>query len=109
MPKYPDFLRQVFNVVIAEHQNEIGSRLASDLRRMVWTAESKFKFNSFEVEDPREGLKKYFETEFAEVLKLLKPYKNVVEDLIEKVEEYYGKELAEILREKYKKIVSKEN
>ncbi len=105
-PVLPDFLRQVFNVVLAE-QN-VDERTTSEARKMVWEAENKYKFSSFDIEDERtvkENLKKYFESDdFVQLLKLLRNKGNTLQALIERVERYYGKELADIIRKRVKEV-----
>ncbi len=105
--KYPDFLRQVFNVVLAEHANEIDHRTSSEAREMVWNAENKYNFSSFEIEDPRPALKEYFESEeFKNLLRLLRKSTNLLNDLQGRIKEYYGAELANLF-EKVRKEVEK--
>ncbi|UXD22439.1 hypothetical protein IPA_04785 [Ignicoccus pacificus DSM 13166] len=109
MTRKPDFLRQIFNVILAKHQDELEPRNVSELRKMVWVAENKFKFSSFENPDPTENLKKFFESkEFGEVLRLLKQHERVVEDLIEEIKKYYGEELASIIKRRLEEIKSME-
>ncbi|ABU81211.1 hypothetical protein [Ignicoccus hospitalis] len=95
----PDFLRQIFNVVLASHL--LDERTTKEARKLVWAAENKYKFSSFDNPDPTENLKKYLESsDFDEVLRLLKRKKEVVEDLVTAIETYYGTQLAEIVRRK---------
>jgi len=97
---YPDFLRQVFNVLLAEHEY-VDERTASEAKKFVWEAENKYKFSSFDNPNPKESLKKYFESEdFVQLLKLLKSKERLVEDLARRVSKYYGDELASIILKK---------
>ena len=108
--KYPDFLRQVFNVVLAEHSKEVDPRTASESRELVWNAENKYNFSSFEVEDPRKQLEEYFRSdEFKDLLRLLRKSENLLSDLLKRVEEFYGEDLAKVFRsswEEVKKVAS---
>ncbi len=105
-----DFLRQIFNVVLAKHQEELDPRTVSDLRKMVWQAENKFKFCSFEIPDPTQNLKKFFESDdILDVLRLLKSHEKVLNDLITEVEKWYGSELADLLRNRIEEIKNVEN
>jgi len=101
---YPDFLRQVFNVLLAEHEN-IDERTASEAKKLVWEAENKYKFSSFDNPDPKESLKKYFESEdFLQLLKLLKNKEALVEELAKRVRTYYGDELASVVTKRLEEL-----
>jgi hypothetical protein len=103
LPVYPDFLRQVFNVVLAEHN--VDERTTTEAKKIVWEAENKFKFSSFDNPDPRPRLKEFFESEeFIQLLKLLKRKNGVLETLLERIKEYYGDELYEIAKKKYEEV-----
>jgi hypothetical protein len=109
VPKYPDFLRQVFNVVLAEHQSDVDSRTANESRKLVWAAENKYGFSSFDVDDPRENLKRYFESnDFVDLVKLLKSKGRVLEVLLNRIKEYYGDELYEIARRRVEEALKED-
>ena len=105
IPKKPDFLRQIFNVVLAKYQDAIDPRTVTELRKLVWQAENKYKFSSFEREDPTPMLKKYFESnEILDMLRLLKNNKDVIQELLEEIRKSYGNELAEILEKRIAEV-----
>ncbi len=103
--KYPDFLRQVFNVTLAEHAHEIDARTSNEAREMVWMAENKYNFSSYEVEDPRKNLEEYFKSsEFKNLIRLLRRSENLLNDLTERVKKYYGEELAELIKRAWDEV-----
>ncbi len=103
--KYPDFLRQVFNVVLAEHAHEIDARTSNEAREMVWTAENRYNFSSYEVEDPRKNLEEYFKSpEFKNLIRLLRKSENLLKDLVGRVREYYGEDLAELIQKTWEEV-----
>ncbi len=103
--KYPDFLRQVFNVVLAEHAHEIDTRTSNEAREMVWMAENKYNFSSYEVEDPRKSLEEYFKSpEFKNLIRLLRRSENLLNDLVKRIKEYYGEELAELVQKVWEDV-----
>ncbi len=103
--KYPDFLRQLFNVILAEHANEIDTRTSNEAREMVWNAENKYNFSSYEVEDPRKNLEEFFKSEdFKNLIRLLRKSENIIRDLIDRIDKYYGKDLAELVAKVWEEV-----
>jgi hypothetical protein len=101
----PDFLRQLFNVVLAKHQEKIDPRSLTELRKMVWEAENEYKFCAFENPDPTTNLRKFLESvEFGEILRLLKSHEEILKELQKEIEEYYGKELVNVIVSKLEEI-----
>jgi len=100
---YPDFLRQIFNVVLAEHN--IDERTTTEAKKLVWEAENKYKFSSYDNPDPRPYLKSFFESDdFVQLLKLLKKREEVIESLLSLVRQYYGEELYSIFSKRYEDV-----
>ena len=104
IPEKADFLRQVFNVILARHQDRLDPRTVTELRKLVWQAENKYRFSSFENSDPTKFLKKYFQSDdIVDVLRLLKD-DAVINELLGEVKEAYGEELAELLKTRLEKL-----
>ncbi len=106
MNRKPDFLRQIVNVVMAE--KGVSPRSIDEVRKVLWEAENKFKFSSFDNPNPEEGIRKFIESDYlSDFVNLLKQERDVLEEIGKRLKQFYGEELASLYFKRVEEIIKK--
>ena len=86
----------------------VSPKSIDEVRKVLWEAENKFKFSSFDSPNPEEGLKKFIESDyFSDFVNLLKQEKDVLVEIGKRLGQFYGEELADLYMKRLEEIIKR--